>query len=132
MRYLSGGDCSWWEGDRQWMEYAGAIEGSYGSCRDDRDHPSGRFDGVMASEECTLYVTLEPCPMCAGAILQARIPRVVFGARDPKAGAVDSLFHLLNDSRLNHQCEVKGAFMALDCGSILTEFFEAKRKLGKK
>lgn len=83
-------------------------------------------------EECTLYVTLEPCPMCAGAILQARIPRVVFGATDAKAGAVSSLFELLNDSRLNHRCEVRAGVMAMECGGILSEFFAAKRRLGKK
>jgi tRNA(adenine34) deaminase len=82
--------------------------------------------------DCTLYVTLEPCPMCAGAILQARIPRVVYGARDPKAGAVDSLYQLLNDERLNHSAEITGGVLAVECGSLLSEFFEAKRKLGKK
>lgn len=82
--------------------------------------------------DCTLYVTLEPCPMCAGAIVQARIPRVVYGARDPKAGAVDSLFRLLNDDRLNHAAEITSGVLAVECGSLLSEFFEAKRKLGKK
>jgi tRNA(adenine34) deaminase len=82
--------------------------------------------------DCTLYVTLEPCPMCAGAILQARIPRLVYGARDPKAGAVDSLYRLLNDPRLNHAVQITGGVMAAECGRILTEFFEGKRKLGKK
>ncbi len=83
-------------------------------------------------EGCTLYVTLEPCAMCAGAILQSRIPRVVFGAPDPKAGAVVSMYQLLNDARLNHQCDVLGGLMAKDCGQILTQFFAAKRALGKK
>ncbi len=82
--------------------------------------------------ECCLYVTLEPCPMCAGAILQARIPRVVYGAFDPKAGAVDSLFQLLADKRLNHQAEVVSGVMANECGGMLTEFFRAQRRLGKK
>lgn len=82
--------------------------------------------------ECTLYVTLEPCPMCAGAILQARIPRIVYGALDPKAGAVESLYHLLGDDRLNHQVEVVGGVMANECGGMLTEFFRAQRRLGKK
>lgn len=83
-------------------------------------------------EGCTLYVTLEPCPMCAGAILQARVPRVVYGAVDPKAGAVDSLFRLLSDARLNHRCRVTGGVLAEPCGALLTEFFAAKRRLGKK
>ena len=83
-------------------------------------------------EGCTLYVTLEPCPMCAGAILQARIGTVVFGADDPKAGAVRSLFQLLGDARLNHRAEVIGGVMAEPCGRILTDFFVAKRRLGSK
>ena len=83
-------------------------------------------------EGCTLYVTLEPCPMCAGAILQARIGTVVYGAQDPKAGAVDSLFQLLNDPRLNHRVEVISGIMAEPCGKVLTDFFAAKRRLGKK
>ncbi|MFN6130969.1 MAG: tRNA adenosine(34) deaminase TadA [Planctomycetota bacterium] len=83
-------------------------------------------------QECELYVTLEPCPMCAGAILQARIPRVVYGAIDPKAGAVESLYRLLNDQRLNHRCEVISGVLAGPCSRILTEFFENKRRLGKK
>ncbi|HEV7281365.1 MAG TPA: tRNA adenosine(34) deaminase TadA [Pirellulaceae bacterium] len=83
-------------------------------------------------ERCTLYVTLEPCPMCAGAILQARVPRIVFGAVDPKAGAVESVFRLLSDARLNHRCRIVGGVLAEPCGAILTEFFAAKRRLGKK
>jgi len=88
--------------------------------------------GDWRLEECTLYVTLEPCPMCAGAILQARIPRVVYGAIDPKAGAVASLFHLLNDTRLNHACNVDGGVLGTECGNILTQFFQQQRRLGKK
>lgn len=83
-------------------------------------------------EECTLYVTLEPCPMCAGAILQARIPRVVYGAADAKAGAVDSLFHLLNDARLNHRADVRGGVLAAQSSFLLSDFFRRKRALGKK
>jgi tRNA(adenine34) deaminase len=87
---------------------------------------SWRLDG------CTLFVTLEPCPMCAGAILQARIPAVVYGAADPKAGAVDSLYRLLNDDRLNHRTLATGGVMAEPCGQILSEFFRRQRLLGKK
>jgi tRNA(adenine34) deaminase len=83
-------------------------------------------------ENCTLYVTLEPCPMCAGAILQARVERVVYGARDPKAGAVSSLFRMLDDPRLNHRALVTEGVMADSCGAVLSEFFRAKRQLGKK
>lgn len=87
---------------------------------------SWRLDG------CTLYVTLEPCPMCAGAIVQARIPQVVYGAADPKAGAVHTLFELLSDPRLNHRAEIVPGVMAEPCGQILTRFFDQQRRLGKK
>jgi tRNA(adenine34) deaminase len=82
--------------------------------------------------ECTLYVTLEPCPMCAGAILQSRIDRVVFGAADAKGGAVQSLFRLLGDPRLSHRCAVTAGVLASPCGLILSEFFAEQRRLGKK
>ncbi|PQO40288.1 tRNA-specific adenosine deaminase [Blastopirellula marina] len=88
--------------------------------------------GGWRLEDCILYVTLEPCPMCAGAILQARIPVVVFGALDPKAGAVSSLFEMLNDTRLNHRCEVVPGVLQDRCGQILTEFFRQRRAEGKK
>ena len=88
--------------------------------------------GGWRLERCRLYVTLEPCPMCAGAILQARIPVVVYGATDPKAGAVDSLFQLLGDDRLNHRAEVISGVLAQSCGEILTAFFAEQRRLGKK
>ena len=87
---------------------------------------SWRLDG------CTLYVTLEPCPMCAGAILQARIPTVVYGAADPKAGAVDTLFRLLDDPRLNHRVESVAGVLAAACGEILSRFFQEQRRAGKK
>jgi tRNA(adenine34) deaminase len=83
-------------------------------------------------EGCVMYVTLEPCPMCAGAILQARIPTLVYGASDPKTGAVDSLFHLLNDSRLNHRCNIISGIMSDQCSEILSKFFQQQRMLGKK
>lgn len=83
-------------------------------------------------EDCTLYATLEPCPMCAGAIVQARIPVVVYGATDPKAGAVHSRFRLLDDARLNHRCMIVPGVLAGPCGAILTRFFEQQRRLGKK
>lgn len=88
--------------------------------------------GNWRLEETILYVTLEPCPMCAGAILQARVPRVVYGARDAKAGAVDSLYRLLNDERFNHQCEVTENVMAEECGGLLTRFFRTLRENKKK
>lgn len=82
--------------------------------------------------DCTLYVTLEPCPMCAGAIVQARIPFVVYGTADPKAGACHSLFSITSDERLNHQSTVLGGVMQEDCRAILQEFFRQQRALGKK
>jgi len=83
-------------------------------------------------EDCTLYVTLEPCPMCAGAILQARVPKVVFGAADPKRGAVVSLFRLFEDDRLNHRTQYTAGMMAESCGEILTNCVRGQRRLGKK
>ncbi|MCA9033644.1 MAG: tRNA adenosine(34) deaminase TadA [Planctomycetaceae bacterium] len=82
--------------------------------------------------DCTLYVTLEPCPMCAGAIVQSRIPYVVFGTSDPKAGACHSLFQITSDVRLNHQSAVLGGVMMEDCRAILQEFFRQQRAMGKK
>ncbi len=77
--------------------------------------------------ETTLYVTLEPCAMCAGAIVLARIPRVVFGARDPKAGAVGSVMNVLDDPALNHHPEVESGLLAEECGDLLRRFFAARR-----
>ena len=88
--------------------------------------------GDWRLEECTLYVTLEPCAMCSGAILQSRLPHVVYGAADPKGGAVESMFQLLTDQRLNHQCIVVRGVLGDTCGTILSEFFRDQRRLGKK
>ncbi|HEY3394324.1 MAG TPA: tRNA adenosine(34) deaminase TadA [Lacipirellulaceae bacterium] len=77
--------------------------------------------------DCTLYVTLEACPMCAGAMVLARLPRVVYGAADPKAGAVATLYRLLDDPRLNHRAEVIGGVLGEACGEILSRFFAGKR-----
>jgi tRNA(adenine34) deaminase len=81
-------------------------------------------------EGCDLYVTIEPCAMCAGAIVQARLRRVAFGARDPKAGACGSALRVLNHRKLNHQVEVAGGIIATDCAAIIQEFFRKKRKKG--
>jgi tRNA(adenine34) deaminase len=77
--------------------------------------------------ESTLYVTLEPCAMCAGAIVLARVPRVVYGCPDPKAGAAGSVLDVLGDQRLNHRPEVTGGVLADDCALLLTEFFRDRR-----
>jgi tRNA(adenine34) deaminase len=81
---------------------------------------------------CTLIVTLEPCCMCAGAIVLARIDRVVYGASDPKAGAVNTLYQLCSDQRLNHRCEIVPGVNAAKCGQLLTDFFRVQRAAGKK
>ncbi|MES9844485.1 MAG: tRNA adenosine(34) deaminase TadA [Candidatus Sedimenticola sp. PURPLELP] len=79
--------------------------------------------------ETTLYVTLEPCPMCAGAIVHSRVKRVVFGAQDPKGGAAGSVFDLLpSDQRFNHRTEAEGGVMAEECGQRLRDFFQSRRK----
>jgi len=75
----------------------------------------------------TLYVTLEPCPMCAGAIIHARVERVVFAAADPRSGAAGSLFQLLNDTALNHQCTVDSGIMATESSDLLKKFFRKRR-----
>ena len=75
----------------------------------------------------TLYATVEPCPMCCGAALHARVARVVYGARDPKAGAVDSLYRLLDDARLNHRAATTGGVMAEEAAHLLSAFFETRR-----
>jgi tRNA(adenine34) deaminase len=82
-------------------------------------------------ERCVLYVTLEPCPMCAGAIVQARLPMIVYGAADPKAGACDSLFQITNDGRLNHRSQVVSGVLQQACSTILSEFFAKKRGQSK-
>lgn len=83
-------------------------------------------------EDCTLYVTLEPCPMCAGAILQSRIPRVVYGAPDPKAGCAGTLMNLLEDNRFNHEAEVISGVLKEECGQLLSSFFKKLREEKRK
>lgn len=83
-------------------------------------------------EDCDLYVTLEPCMMCSGAILNARIKNLYYGASDPKAGTVDSLYQLLNDSRLNHQVNVTSGVLGAECSQILKDFFRVIRRRRKE
>lgn len=82
--------------------------------------------------DTTLYVTLEPCPMCAGAIVQARIPRVVYGAMDPKAGCAGSLMNLLQEDRFNHQVELVHGIREEECANLLRDFFRTLREKRKK
>ena len=77
--------------------------------------------------DCDLYVTLEPCPMCAGAYVNARLRRIVFGARDPRAGAAGSLFDIPRDSRLNHRCRVRHGVLAEECAALLRDYFLRRR-----
>lgn len=108
------------------------------------DHdPSGHAEVVAMREagrelrawrllDCTLAVTLEPCPMCAGAIVNARIPKLIYGCDDPKGGAVRTLYQLCGDVRLNHQVEIVACVRSAECASLLTGFFRKQRALGKK
>ncbi|MCA9079439.1 MAG: tRNA adenosine(34) deaminase TadA [Planctomycetaceae bacterium] len=82
--------------------------------------------------DCTLYVTLEPCPMCAGALVQARLPNIVYGTTDPKGGACHTLYQITNDPRLNHRCTVIGGLLQEECAFLLQEFFAEQRAKGKK
>jgi tRNA(adenine34) deaminase len=91
--------------------------------------------GTWRLEDATLYVTLEPCPMCAGGIVLSRVKRVVYGASDPKGGCAGTLMNLLTDERFNHQCEVAAGVLEGECGTLLTNFFRElrnKRKAIKK
>lgn len=89
---------------------------------------ANRKIGSWRLEDCTLYVTLEPCPMCAGAIVQSRIKRVVYGAPDPKAGCGGTLMNLLDEERFNHQVEVTRGVLEAECGQLLTRFFRELRR----
>lgn len=121
----------------------GRIIGRGGNQRETLNDPTAHAEMIaitaaaaeLASwrlEDCTLYVTLEPCPMCAGAIVQARIPRLVYGATDPKAGACESLYEICCDRRLNHRAEVVSGVLAEECAELLQQFFARQRAMGKK
>jgi len=88
---------------------------------------AGAERGDWRLVDCALVVTLEPCPMCAGAMVNARVSRLIYGCDDPKAGAVRTLYRLCEDERLNHRVEVTGGVLAQECGRVLREFFEKKR-----
>lgn len=92
---------------------------------------SGRLNGWRLTG-CTLYVTLEPCPMCAGAIVQSRLDRVVFGTRDPKAGCAGSLLNLLQDDRFNHWVEIEEGVLQEECSRVLRDFFSRLRERKKR
>lgn len=93
---------------------------------------ANEFVGSWRLEDCTLYVTLEPCPMCAGAIVQSRIPTVVFGATDPKGGCCGTIYNLLDEEKFNHRCEVISGVLEEECGQILSDFFKNLRQKKKQ
>jgi len=121
------------------VDEAGTVVGE-GRNRRERDHDPLAHAELLALKQassslarwrlsgCTLYVTLEPCFMCAGALVNARVDRVVFGAFDPKAGAVGSLYDVCRDARLNHRLVVDSGLLAPECGEVLKRFFKARRK----
>jgi len=88
---------------------------------------AGRLLGGWRLPGSTLYVTIEPCPMCAGALVQARVDRLVYGAPDPKAGAVDSLYHITDDARLNHRLQITSGVLAEESAQLMRDFFKNKR-----
>jgi tRNA(adenine34) deaminase len=90
------------------------------------------FIGHWRLDECALAVTLEPCPMCAGAIVNSRIARLIYGCDDPKAGAVRTLYQICDDPRLNHRVEIIGGILKDECAELLRNFFKTQRACGKK
>ena len=93
---------------------------------------AGDSTGLRRFDGCALYVTLEPCPMCAGAIVQTRVRRVVYGARDPKAGAAGSLYDILRDPLMPHRCVVTSGVLRSECEALLREFFRSRRNPGQR
>ena len=120
----------------------GRVLGVGFNTRESDHDPTGHAEVVAVREACrqaqrwrldgaSLYVTLEPCPMCAGTLVNSRIARLVYGAHDPKAGAVRSLYQLCEDERLNHRLEVHGGILADECAGLLKQFFKAARARAK-
>lgn len=121
----------------------GRIVGRGFNTREVEADPTGHAEIVALREACraanrwrvdgaTLYVTLEPCPMCAGALVNARVARLVYGADDPKAGAVRSLYSICDDERLNHRMQIERGLMAEECAALLKDFFRAARERKRK
>ena len=116
----------------------GAVVAAARNCREQERDPTGHAELIALREAArslgrwrltgvTLYATLEPCPMCAGACVNARISRLVYGAADPKAGAVDTLYRICGDERLNHRLDVAAGVLSDECGELLRAFFAARR-----
>jgi tRNA(adenine34) deaminase len=119
------------------LDPAGAVVAAAGNQRELAGDPTAHAEVLVLREAAaalgswrltdhTLVVTLEPCTMCAGALVLARVARLVFGSYDPKAGAVASLFDVVRDPRLNHRVDVRGGILEAECGALLTEFFAAR------
>jgi tRNA(adenine34) deaminase len=119
------------------LDPSGAVVASAGNQRELAGDPTAHAEVLVLREAAaaagswqltdhTLVVTLEPCTMCAGALVLARVARLVFGAYDPKAGAVASLFDVVRDPRLNHRVDVRGGILEAECGGLLTEFFASR------
>ena len=117
---------------------AGSVVATSGNAREQLAEPTAHAELLVLREaaamlgrwrldDVTVVVTLEPCAMCAGALVNARVQRLVYGAADPKAGAVDSLYGLCSDPRLNHEVEVASGILAEECAELLAEFFAARR-----
>ena len=124
------------------IDHAGKVLAAAGNEREIRHDPTAHAEVVALREASrrlqswrlsglTLVVTLEPCTMCAGALVLARVDRLVFGAFDPKAGAVSSLFDVVRDPRLNHRVDVRGGVLEAECSAMLTDFF-ANRQAGAR
>ncbi len=120
------------------VAHAGELIAAAHNERELRQDPTAHAEIIVLREaarvlgswrvlDAVLYVTLEPCAMCAGAIVLARVPRVVFGARDPKAGACGSVLDVLSEPRLNHRPEVAAGLLGEECGRLLSEFFASRR-----
>jgi tRNA(adenine34) deaminase len=120
------------------VDAAGSVVGSGWNAREATGDPTAHAEvvalrsaaarlGTWRLEGCSLVVTLEPCTMCAGALVLARVARLVYGAIDPKAGAVGSLWDVVRDRRLNHRPEVIGGVLEAECGAVLRAFFEGQR-----
>jgi tRNA(adenine34) deaminase len=123
--------------------HEGRVIGAAGNQRETLQDPTAHAEMIAITQaaqtlgswrllDCVLYVTLEPCPMCAGAIVQARIPTVFYGAADPKAGGCHTLFQITSDVRLNHQAVVMGGILDDVSRTLLRDFFVQQRRLGKK
>ena len=119
------------------LDPAGAVVAAAGNQRELANDPTAHAEVLVLRQAAaalgswrltdhTLVVTLEPCTMCAGALVLARVSRVVFGAYDPKAGAVASVFDVVRDPRLNHRVDVRGGILEAECGALLTEFFATR------